>query len=158
MMVDQMMMPVPVAAAQHESGSRLVVTWWSSPDGLRFPRGVRDSELGFDCSMVRIDGTIRCVPQLFGIVHYGDPECRLPVVQLSGTGSNTLLTENNGYATGILDAVGGEYAVYELRDPVTVSVFTLSSGECIELSELSNTFATRAVDAASLASLEIVLD
>jgi hypothetical protein len=132
-MIASMMNPLPAAmAAEPESGTRLVVTWWTSADGLRFPRGFRDSTLGFDCSMARTsDALTRCVPSRYATIYYADGDCTKEVLL---PGADSLLAaawDSGDYAT-VTDSSLKVVGVYKLGTEYTQATYVRSGGSCLD--------------------------
>jgi hypothetical protein len=126
-----------VTFPENKSGKRIKYLRWTSPDGAGGPQEIRDSQLGIDCSWMRVEqDEYRCVPrdrQLYYPVRHSDPECRQPVYTFQRIRT---CDEPPAYLTRPIAALTCP-AAYQLSKrgpmlPERAYYFRRTSGECAE--------------------------
>jgi hypothetical protein len=68
----------------YQSGSRIKMHVWTTPDGARQFEGWYDTQLTVDCEfLMTADGVTRCVPPTVGLPAYFDAACTMRAVGLT---------------------------------------------------------------------------
>jgi hypothetical protein len=133
-LMDAMIDPVPDAAAQEMSGSRLKARYYVGDDGSKQFVGWYDSQRKENCGfMMAGDGVLRCLPTMFAAAgsYFSDSACTSPLFATA-----TASCVNPGATYGYkLDSCS--YTVVQLTKVTPANVYIGSGTTCTAIASTS---------------------